>query len=706
MEWLQWPFLKAPMERALSQAAGRDVRFGDRFGVRLIGPVRLRSNETIVANPPDWPHTKDGDHFLLAKDALLVLDWSTVLGLRNRDAEQPLQVRELDVGHLDLALLRMKDGKANWTFGKPDSDDAAQQNRKRAPLPEVGRMLVREGTVTVRDEVLQLDATASVSTREGGGYAQPGADTAGGVDPADSPTIHGLKVQAKGTYRGEPLQISLSSAGGILPVFASAANTPAVPVTLEVRSGQSRLHFEGSVRDLFVLGGLDGDVQIKGRSLAELGRPIGVTLPNTESFDTSAHIRKEGELWKAEVKSLAVGSSRLHGNFELDRSGKVPKLSGTLAGKRLALPDLGPAFRGGGETGKHKQPAGKLLPAAEFDIPSLAVMNADVDVNVEVLDLGTQALAALQPLKAHVTLQDSELAVAQIDTRASGGRVRGEIRMNAREKVPQWKTDLNVAGVQLQQFIKSRGRSADGPMPYISGALSGRARFSGAGRSTAAMLASLDGHADLWVRNGGISHLLLEAAGIDIAQALGVMMSGDRRLPMECAVTRFSVKDGVGKPEVALIDTTDSTLYVSGQLSLASEQLDLLLHAQPKDFSPLSLRAPVHIEGTFAHPKVRVDVGSVAVKAGVAAVLAAIAAPAAALLALIDVGSRDKDVCGHLLQDVSKGRRTLRAGPDAPAEGKTDQTAKPPASPPASRSSTPPPSEGPTEDLHKYIMNQ
>jgi hypothetical protein len=35
-----------------------------------------------------------------------------------------------------------------------------------------------------------------------------------------------------------------------------------------------------------------------------------------------------------------------------------------------------------------------------------------------------------------------------------------------------------------------------------------------------------------WVRDGTISHVVVEAAGIDVAQALGVMIIGDDRLRM------------------------------------------------------------------------------------------------------------------------------------------------------------------------------
>jgi uncharacterized protein involved in outer membrane biogenesis len=62
-----------------------------------------------------------------------------------------------------------------------------------------------------------------------------------------------------------------------------------------------------------------------------------------------------------------------------------------------------------------------------------------------------------------------------------------------------------------------------------------------------------------------------------------------------------------------------------------------------------SLRAPLHVRGTFSNPAVSVDKGVIALKAGGAAALAAVAAPVAALLPLINAGPGEDAGCGQLL---------------------------------------------------------
>jgi uncharacterized protein involved in outer membrane biogenesis len=376
------------------------------------------------------------------------------------------------------------------------------------------------------------------------------------------------------------------------------------------------------------------------------------------------------------VRSLRLGSSRLRGDFRYDTAPAVPLLSGTLAGSRLALADLGPAIGAPAEGTPTAARSGKVLPQREFDIPSLHAMNADVAVRLDVLDLGTSQLEALTPVQAHVQLRDGVLDIRDLVARTADGALRGAVSLDARTALPLWTADLRWSGIDLARFVTARNpRDVEKPSAaaadaqaapgYVSGVLGGVAKVQGRGRSTAAMLATLDGSARLWVRDGRISHLLVELAGIDIAQSLGVLVAGDTPLPMRCAVAQWTLNQGRAVPEVALIDTGDTTLLATGQVSLADESLGLTLTARPHDLSPLALRAPVHIEGSFSQPAVRLDKRSIGLRLAGAAALAAIAPPAA-LLALIDLGEDDRHVCQDALvraQRTQPGAAPARAPP-------------------------------------------
>ena len=702
-EVLEWPFLRHPLENRLSLILDRPVAFGEQFGVRLLGSVRAHTDSmTIGPAPADGPTLVDDAgkprDFMHANAVKLALGYRT-LYQQWKGTGQPLAVQLLDVDGLELNLKRNADGHANWQFGAAPPATAASAPQ----LPTFERLGVRNGQVRIVDEPLQITADAQVATREGSAeaaaIAASGASTpqvrvatvgparlagsapitasGGTATPARQvlaidDSTPGLQVDGKGTYRKAPLLIQLRSSG-LLPLAASDTAAVAVPLWLDVNADKTHIRVDGTATDLLHFGGMDASFVASGPSLAAVGDALGVTLPTTARFATHGRLRKHGAVWDAAVAALDIGSSRLNGQFSFDSAPDVPVLTGTLGGSRLALADLGPAFGAAppdAPASASNAKPGRVIPDRTFDIPSLKAMNADVGVKLAVLDLGTTSLEPFQPLQGRLTLQDGVLNLKDLLARTSAGEVQGLIGLDSRPANPKWNADLRWSGIQLDRFIKARDvavrKDASGARPevgYISGALGGNAQLKGTGKSSAQLLASLDGTARMWVRDGTVSHILVEAAGIDVAQALGVFIKGDDKLPMQCALAQFDLVDGKVMPEVFVVDTKDTTMLIDGDLSLAAESLDLRMTAHPHDFSPLALRTPVKVTGTFDAPHIRPEIKPLA-KRGAVAVVLSLANPLAALLALVDFKQQERDVCTAAVSHVEGAARAgVKTGP-------------------------------------------
>jgi uncharacterized protein involved in outer membrane biogenesis len=380
-----------------------------------------------------------------------------------------------------------------------------------------------------------------------------------------------------------------------------------------------------------------GRYTLQGPSLAAVGKALGLTLPTTAAFEMSGSLAREGPLWSTVVDRASIGQSRLDGALQYDmRRAPLPRLSGRLHARALALADLGPAI--GTPTAdqpKQVRAAGRVLPDRSFDLPALRAMDANVLLRLDRLDFGTSALQSAAPLNGHLTLTQGVLRLGELDARIAQGRIRGHIELDGRVTPARWNTALEGQGLRLEQWIRAVQRPQQ--PPYASGLLSGTVRLSGQGRSTAELLASADGRIGLHWSQGRLSHLAVEAAGLDIAQGLGVLVRGDDALPVSCGLADLAVRDGRVVPSAFVVDTRDSRLWLEGSLSLADERLALLARVQPKDFSPLTLRAPLHIGGTLGQPALALDKGAVASRAVPAALLAMVH-PLAALLPLLDPG--------------------------------------------------------------------
>ena len=635
-----WPFLAAPVQRWLSLALKRDVALTERdaaqpaMRVRFIGGLRLQASQIRIA-APDWSAEP---HLLLAHDASMRLGY---LDLWRAYRGGAMHVRSIEARELDLAVERLPDGRVSWQFG-------ADPQRAARAAPTFGTVEVKDGALRYRDAVLDAAIDAHFSLLDGNAAPQPGRTASGAASAgASAVQARGLRVVANGRYRGFPLKGELQSSG-ILPWVASDGAAQAVPVSLEATIGRAVLSFKGSASDALNLGAMKGAFSIAGPSLAAVGDPVGITLPSTPAFRAEGVLAREGKVWNAVIESARIGASRLNGAFTFDTGRAKPLLSGRVAGSKLLLTDLGPAIgAGAAPAAKPGSPAapgraarrpGRVLPDREFDLPSLRAMDANVLIDIAEVDLDTSYLEPLRPLRAHLVLSDAVLRIDAIDARTAQGQLGGSVQLDGRGQRALWTAGLHWNDVRLERWIRQpRG---DGGPPYVSGRLRGAANVSGEGRSTAQILASLKGKVALQLQDGKVSHLAIEAAGIDIAQALGVMLTGDKPLAVNCGVVDLQAQQGVLRPRVFVIDTDDSAVWVDGSVSLVTESLDLRAVVSPKDFSPLALRTPLLVRGPFSNPDVSLEKGPLARRLGAAALLALIA-PAAALLPLIDPGNPD-----------------------------------------------------------------
>ena len=614
-ELMGWPFVAKPTERWLSETLQRKIVLTNsesgnpEFRLRLIGGIRLTLGNFEIGSPA-W---SDAPHMVKGKNVMLGLNYSDLLAWRG-SPDKALRIDTLKADVLDGYLERRADGLASWQFTKNEPD------LQPKPPPTFGFLAIKSGTIRYADAPLNLNLIADLSLQEG----ETGTDA--------------LKVDAKGEYQNKKLNIDLASTG-VLPWVAQ--DVAPIPVDLNITLGSAKLSFKGQATDALKMEQLSGEFVLSGPSLASAGEALGVTLPSTPPFRTTGGLSRDANTWKVNIASATIGSSRLRGDFVYEGAKDQPELTGVLKGPSLVLADLGPTVGAPAvkESGQ-KKTGGRVLPDKPFDLPSLRAMDADVRIDIDNLDLGSEILKPLRPLRAHLVLTDGVLRISEIDAKTAKGQLAGMVQLDGRDDIALWDTDLTWENVQLEQWLNMT-RANDQP-PYFTGNMNGLAKLKGKGRSTAEILGSLSGTVRTQVRNGTMSHLIIEAAGLDAAEALGVWFRGDEVLSMNCAYADLAAEDGMLRPRVFVIDTQDSALWVNGSISMRTEALDLRVVVTPKDFSPMSLRTPLLITGTMGKPDVSLEKGPLAGKVA-GAVLLSLLNPFAALIPFIETGTPDPE---------------------------------------------------------------
>ena len=644
-----WPFLRGPLERNLQRLTAVTAQVDGDFRVQLLWNPGLTA-ERLTIGPADGV---TAPHLLQADAVTLRWRWADLWRFRQGDA---LRIQSLTARHIDAHLLRLADGRATWHLGLPRHPTSSTAPAVR-PDPVIDHLQLDSGRLVLNDATLQLQLLAMLQTQQA----------------ASDNTAAGLTVTADGHYRGGAVKVRASAAGS-LPMLASsftgaAATAPMAGLSVDAQIARAHLVFVGEAAALLSASRLKGDLHLSGPSLAAVGQPVGMVLPATPPFDLHGRIAHDGTVWSLVASRATIGSSALGGAFSYDTAVVPARLSGRLTGTRLALKDLGPAIG----TDQRPQRAGRVLPDAPLDLPRLSAMDANVLIDINQLDLGTTALAPLLQVRTHLRLQHGVLQLDDLTAVAAGGKVNGSTRLDTRPAQPQWTASLAFVGFDVAGWVRgvrktdaavpttaasAASAAATAPAPravlqrerqkalkapqapaqsYLTGLLDAQFKLSGQGRSVAEILATLQGGTRVVVRDGTVSHLLTEAAGLDVAEALGVAIRGDRSLPLRCARVDAQVQRGVWVPGFAVIDNDDTTFRLSGQIDLRDETLALRLVAAPKDFSPLTLRSPITIGGTLSKPAVSIDARRLGVRAIAALALAAVA-PVAALIPFLDSG--------------------------------------------------------------------
>jgi len=611
-----WPFLRTPLAQQVAKFTGSTVSLEGRFRAQLLFQPGIAVERVTLGSGSEVKVP----HLLQAEGFVVRWRWRDLWRSRQGD---PLRLKRLEADQIDAHLVRLANGKSSWALSRP----TAKANPGSSDLPQIETLVLRAGNLVLRDEPLNIDLQARITQNTEPGTRLP------------------WRATASGRYRGGVVDMQ-AQAGPDLPLFRQdEGKIVLTPLRLSGRIGSTQIDFEGATGALWAGQSMRGELTLRGASLRTSGAPLGLMLPATRAFRMRGRIARDGAVWSLVTDDATVGGSALTAAMQYDTATRPPTLAGRLGGRRLAFADLAPVI------GADQPPreASRVLPDKAFDLPSLAKMNANVQVDLDELDFGTPSITPMTDIKAHLTLANSRLDLSALSARVAGGLLTGSTRLQGDQRPPHWEATLKFAEVDLQRWIRALNKG-DASLPddspaYLSGTLNAKLSLTGQGSSVADILGSGNGRLSLELRKGEISQLVTEAIGLDAAQALGLLIVGDKPLRLNCARAQAVIQNGMVKTRHAVLDNDDSTLHIQGGVSLKTETLRLRVVADPKDFSPLSLRTPLNVVGTFKQPRVTVEAKGLLARAAGALALGALAPPAA-LLAFIDTGAKpDMEPC-------------------------------------------------------------
>lgn len=605
--------LRHPIEKFVTQKTGRALTLGGDLRLALDPHLVVRAEDVRYANT-EWAASPE---MLNLPKVEISIAWLPLLTGRVVVLEAALENPVID-------LERREDLSNNWSMdtGQPAAPD------DRGGLPEIRLLSVRDGLLTIADAPTKTDVKVTVHTES--------LET---------------RVSAQGRYAGLPLEAD-ASGGSILSL---TDESKPYPLRGNVTIGKTHTNFSGTVTGLATFAAADLQLLVEGESLADLFPLIHVAAPPSPPYGVKGRLIREGEWWRFHDFAGHLGDSDVAGNADVAYRDGRTTLQANVTSSVLDLDDIGGFIgakpqAGPGETASPEQKAEKareeasptMLPDIPIRLERLRAMDADVKFEGRSI----RGKTPIEDLKTHIVLKDGVLSFDPLNFGVADGNVVGTVKLDGRGAHAGVSADLEARRINLSKLFPGNEAVAKS-----TGVFGGRVRLAGQGDSLAEVLAHANGPAGLAMSGGQVSNLVLELAGLDAAEALRLLFTGDKAVTLRCAVADLVVQDGVVTSRSTVVDTTDTNIKIDGRIGFAGESLDLTLHPLPKDYSLVALRSPLHVHGTFKKPAVRVDKDLV-VRGGIAAILATIAPPVAALVALIETGPGDDADCEHLIAGV------------------------------------------------------
>nr|WP_308217658.1 AsmA family protein [Paenalcaligenes niemegkensis] len=547
------------------------------------------------------------------------------------------------VDEANVALHRDAEGANNWTFTDEDEQNKAA-SKWQFNLQQVQLSRAR---VHVVDVASKLDMNAEL-------------DTLQEVNEAG----YGVGFKASGSYN----DADISGEGQAGDILSLQAGSDPFPLQGKVSVGETTIAIEGSVTRPQQLAALDVQLSLAGNSMADLYPLIGVTLPSTPPYSTEgrliAVLEGDDDKWRYEDFSGMVGESDLSGTLEYQMREPRALLSGEVESKQLRFKDLGPLIgadtsdvKGKNEEDKVEPPPGQVLPVDPISTEAWGTM--DADVRFKGLKIIRGENLPLDNIDAHVKLQDRVLSLTPLNFGFAGGTLGNTITLDGSGEALQ--ADMKTAARHLK--LKELFPGAES-MDASFGELHGDATLKGQGNSIAELLGHANGEASALVSRGTVSHFLMEAAGLNVANMLLVKLFGDEQVVLNCVAANVEVRDGLTKIRLFKLETDDTTVDITGDINLGSEELNLDVYPENKTLRIFTLRSPLYAKGTFKDPDVGVQTGPLATRAGAAVALGVVATPFAALLPLLNTGTNEANHCEPVVGDADKK--------SAPAQGQTE----------------------------------
>jgi AsmA family protein len=550
-------YFHGPLLKLLAARTDRPIRVDGLLSLRIFSANPRLVAERVSIGSPAW--TPAGNMAEVGK--VTVVFATPHLG-------KELVVDRLQIEHATLHLFRDVTGHANWQMKNPDRGTPGD-------LIVMRSLSMMDAHVLLDDAQKHRQFDGTVSAHDANG-------------PPDAPPF---RVEGKGQMNGR--QVSFEFTGDPL---RTASRGKHYVFSFRERSSGSQLAANGFLLQGFDQRSYDATFEASGADLRDMHYLTGANLIDTGAYQLKGHMARRG--YTSFFTDLAVksGQSDVHGSVSTDTGKGQFNVEANLESQYLRLADFG--LRAAGRD--PGPPSNQLLFSSATHDPSVLMRGkAAVQFSARQVEAGRMLLNAL---RVKLTNDHGEVTITPVSAEILGGRLSGEIKLDARKEIPAVRLEARIDDMQLGQYPRKQA----GP-PAIEGPLAVRISLTGRGKSLHDTAASAEGTVVANLPGGMVRDSLAELTGIDL-RGLGLLLAKDKKeVPIRCGIASFQAHQGTLTAKNLVLDTAPVLIAGEGFVHLETETLDLMLRGYPKQVRFFQLRSPIVIRGTLKSPSISIQ---------------------------------------------------------------------------------------------------
>ncbi len=389
-----------------------------------------------------------------------------------------------------------------------------------------------------------------------------------------------------------------------------------LPFELELDTSGTRARLAGSLDRDVDARDLELALEVRGERLNSLDKLLRVSLPHWGPWSAEGRFRMDSRGYAVEALLLKVGGSSLQGRGAMDTRSGRPKLDIALQAPLVQLDD----FPLKGWSLLEDKPASPAEPKDVRELRKKAIETSDQVQGLLSRELLSQADATLSVSVDQVKsgpdllgrgqlaarLLDGRADIGPVSVRMPGGEANWQLSYEPREqdvlaalKVDVDRFDYGVIGRRVQ------------PGSALDGRFSLRVDVDSRAPRLSQILAHGNGRIDLAVWPKHLKSGVFDLWAVNLLVALLPTIDPKNESVVNCAVGRFSLKNGRLSQEQLVIDTSRMRVTGTATADFGSESIAMRLQPQAKSAQFLSLATPIEVSGSFSDFRVGANPGDV-----------------------------------------------------------------------------------------------